>query len=105
MSTITLLQGLEVGSWHLNQICLDGVHCTHCSGCYTFSLRGRTVFHPSEVGKVRTSLLRKVMKRNGALLYPAKAAVVKRSLEVALTEDDFAFPFPTITTALGTESI
>jgi len=45
------------------------------------------------------------MKRNGALLYPAKAAVVKRSLEVALTEDDFSFPFPTITTALGTESI
>jgi len=39
------------------------------------------VFHPSEVGKVSTSLLRKVMKRNGALLYPAKAAVVKRSLE------------------------
>lgn len=63
------------------------------------------VFHPSEVGKIRTSLLRKVMKRNGALLYPAKAAVAKRSLEVALTEDDFSFPFPTITTALGTESI
>ena len=59
----------------------------------------------SEIGKIRISLLRKVMKRNGALLYPAKAAVAKRSLEVALTEDDFSFPFPTITIALGTESI
>ena len=45
------------------------------------------------------------MKRNGTLPNPPKAAVVKKgSLEVALKEDDLSFSFPTINTALGTES-
>lgn len=78
MSTKTLLQRHELGSWHLNKICLHVVHCTKCSVYCTFSLRGRTAFHPSEVGKIKTSLLRKVMERNGALPYPPKAAIVKK---------------------------
>ena len=94
MSTKTLLQRLELGSWHLNQICLHVVHRTKCSVYCTLSLRGRTAFHPSQVRKIRTSLLRKVMKRNGALPYPPKAAIVKkRALQLPLQKLTLLFQF------------